>query len=69
MSARSLFKSIENKHDVCEGKDCMEKFCKSLREHAMEIIDFKKKKMKFLTKEQKESYENEKKLLYMLRKI
>ena len=25
-------------------KDCMKKFCESLTEHAMEIINFKKKK-------------------------
>ena len=29
-----------------------------LREHAMKIITFKTKKMKLLTKEQQESYEN-----------
>ena len=38
----------------------MKKFCESLREHAMKTIDFKKKKMKLLTKEQQESYENAK---------
>ena len=30
----------------------MKKFCEFLREHAMKIINFEKKKMKFLTKEQ-----------------
>ena len=49
MSTISPLKSIENKHDVYRGKDCMKKFCESLRDHAMEIISFKKKKMKFLT--------------------
>ena len=45
------------------GRDCMKKFCESLREHAIEIsifsqrINFKKKKMKLLTKKQKKSYE------------
>ena len=29
MSTRSLFMSIENKHDVYKGKDCMKKFCES----------------------------------------
>ena len=38
----------------------MKKFCGSLREHAMKIINFKKKKMKLLTKELQESYENAK---------
>ena len=40
----SLFKSIGNKHDVCRGKDCIKKFSESLREHAMEIINLKRKK-------------------------
>ena len=38
----------------------MKKFCESLREQAMEIINFKKKKMKLLTNEQQKSYENSK---------
>ena len=59
MSTLSAFRSIENKHDVCRGKDCMRKFCESIREHAMKII-LKRKKMKLLTKEQQESYENAK---------
>ena len=58
MSTKSSYKSMENKHDVCKGKDCMKKFCRSLREHAMKIINFKNSKMKLLTKEQQESYEN-----------
>ena len=35
-----------------------EKLFEFLREHAMKIINFKKKKKMFLTKEQQESYEN-----------
>ena len=54
------FRSIENKHDVYRGKYCIKKFCESLRQHAMKIISFKKKKMKLVTKEQQESYENAK---------
>ena len=34
----------------------MKKICESLREQAMNIINFKKKKIKLLTKEQQESY-------------
>ena len=58
MSTISSVKSIENKHDVYRDKDCMKKFCESLRQHAMKIINFKKKKIKLFTKEQQESYEN-----------
>ena len=60
MSIISSFKSIEKRHDVYRGKDCMKKFCESLREHAMKIFSFKRKKLKLLTKEQQESYENAK---------
>ena len=41
MSTISSFKSIENKHDMYRGEG--EKLCESLREHKMEIINFKKK--------------------------
>ena len=43
MSIISSYRSIANKHDVYRGKDCMKKFCDFLREHAMKIINFKKK--------------------------
>ena len=36
----------------------MKTFCESFRKQAMEIINFKKKNMKLLTKEAQESYEN-----------
>ena len=58
MSRSSLFKSIQNNHDVYRIKNGIKKFCEFLREHTMRIINFKKKKMKLLTKEQQESYEN-----------
>ena len=50
MSTTSSFKSIENKHDVYRGKDCMKNFCESLRDHAMKIINFKKKKKNVINK-------------------
>ena len=60
MSTISSFRNIENKHDVYRGKNCMKKYCESLKEQAIKIVNFKKKKMKLLTKEQQESYENAK---------
>ena len=60
MSTIFLFRYIENRHDVYRGKDCMKKFCEYLREHTMKLINLKKKKMKLLTKEHHESYENAK---------
>ena len=38
----------------------MEKFCKDLRDQAMKIINYEKKKMIPLTNEEKETYENQK---------
>ena len=60
MSTTSSFRSMKNKHNVYRSKDYMKKFCEFLREHAMKRINFKKKAMKLLTKEQQESYENAK---------
>ena len=48
MSTIFSFRCIENKHYVYKGKDCMKKFCESLREHAIKIINLKKKKIKLL---------------------
>ena len=55
MSTKSSFKGID---DVYRGKDCMKKFCESLREHVIKIINFLK--MSLFTKDQQESYENAK---------
>ena len=41
-------------------KDCMKWFCKFLREHAMKKINFKKRNLNQITKEQQESYETAK---------
>ena len=60
MSMISSLKSIKNKHDVYRGKDRMKKFCEFFRKDTMKIINFKKKKMKLLAKEQQEPYENAK---------
>ena len=51
ISGMSSFKSVENNHDVYLGKNCIEKVFESLREHAINIINFEKKKMKLLTNE------------------
>ena len=40
ISTISSFRSIENKHDVYRSKDCIKKFCESLEENAMKIINF-----------------------------
>ena len=60
MSVISSFRRIEITHDVDRGKNSMKTFCEFLRRHEMNIINFKKKKVKLLTKEQQESYESAK---------
>ena len=50
ISTISSFKSIENKHGVYRGKDCMKRFCEFLRKHATKIINFKKKKNEVINK-------------------
>ena len=56
MSTISSFKYIDNKHDVYRDK-----FPKSLRKYAKEIINFRKEKKKVINKEnQQKSYKNAK---------
>ena len=50
MSTISTFKDIENKHNVYKGRECMKKNCKTLIEHVMKIINFKKKKNAVINK-------------------
>ena len=69
MSTKSSFRSIENKHDVFKNKDSTKKFSKYLREHAMKIINFKKKKLKLSKKEQQESYETHKSIIFVKKNL
>ena len=57
MSPIWAFDHIKDKHTLYWGKDCMKKFCVSLREHGKNIVDFGKKKMLQLTKEELKSYQ------------
>ena len=36
--------STKNQFDCYRGKDCMESFCKSLKEHATKLINYEKKR-------------------------
>ena len=51
---------MENKHKLYCGKYYLKRFCESLREHAKNMIDFKKKKLLQLTKEELKSHQNTK---------
>ena len=44
------FDLTKNMLDCYRGKDCMEKFCKDLKEHATQLIYCKKKKQMILMK-------------------
>ena len=44
------FDKSNNKLSYCRGEDCIRRFCKDLKDHAIKIIDFKKKDMIPLTK-------------------
>ena len=50
MSTISKLKSIENKHDVNRGKDCMKKFCEYLEERTLKIIIPENKKNEAINK-------------------
>ena len=45
MGRVSTFDGIKNKHDTYRDEDCMEKFCESLRNQAMKVINFETKKI------------------------
>ena len=49
LSLVSLFNSKENKHSVYRGRDCIEKFCKDLKELATKIINYEEKDLIPLT--------------------
>ena len=54
------FDKSKNKLSYYRGEDCMKRFCKDLKEHATKIINYEKKVMAPLTKEEKENYNNQK---------
>ena len=54
------FDESKNKLNCYRGDDCMEKFCKDLREHSTKIINYEKKKIILLTPEEKKDYDNQK---------
>ena len=53
------FDKSNNKLSYYRGQDCMKRFCKDLKDHATKIIDFKKKTMIPLTKEEEDNYNKE----------
>ena len=54
------FDDTKNRRYFYRGKDCIEKFCKDLKELRTEMINFKKKEMIPLTNKEIKSYEKQK---------
>ena len=61
------FDESKNTIGYYRGDDCMNKFCKDLREHSTKIINYEKKKMILLTTEEKIHY-NKQKVCYICKK-
>ena len=61
------FDESKNKLNYYRGKDCRKKFCKDLKEHATRIINYEKKKIIPLTKEEKINY-NDQQICYICKK-
>ena len=59
MFTRYSFNEKEYKLNYYRGKNCIEKFCKKLKERAMKIINYEKKEMIPLTKEENKSYKEQ----------
>ena len=56
----SSFDSKENKHNFYRGRDCIEKFCKNLKELGTEIINYEEKDIIPLTDKKSKFYEEQK---------
>ena len=54
------FDETKNKLDCYRGEDCMERFCKDLREHAVKIISYEEKEVILLTDKENMFYEKQK---------
>ena len=51
--------AAENKLDNCRRRDCIEKLCKKLKDHAMKINNYREKEIIPLTDEENKSYEEQ----------
>ena len=54
------FDETKSKLDCYRGEECMERFCKDLRDHAMKIINYEEKEMIPLSDKETKSYEKKK---------
>ena len=54
------FDKSNNNLSHYRGEDCMKRFCKDLKDHATRIVDFKRKFITPLTKDEEDSYDKKK---------
>ena len=62
------FDKTKTKLDYYRGKNCMKNFCLDLKEHVTKIINYEKKEMIPLTKEEK-IWNNQQKVCHICKKI
>ena len=60
MSLICSFDATKNRHYIYRGKDCIENFCKPLKELGTEIISYTEKKLIPLTDKENMLYEEQK---------
>ena len=63
------FDESKNKINYYRGDDCMKKFCNDLREHAMKIINYEKKRMVPLTIKEEICLINKKYVIYVKKNL
>ena len=63
------FGTTKNKLDYYRDKNCMKKFCLDLREHATKIVNYEKKEMIPLTKEENKMHRRQKKRYICQKKV
>ena len=68
LTHRCSFDGTKNRFDYYRGKNCMKNFFLDLKEQATKIIDYEKKEMIPLTKEEKKIHRQQK-VLYMQKRI
>ena len=61
------FDSKENKHNFYRGRDCIEKFCKNLKELGTEIINYEEKDIILLTDKKVSFMKSKKNVTYVIK--
>ena len=68
MFTHCSFDPTKNNLDCYRGKDCMEKFCKDLREHATKITNYEKKEEMIPVTDEENKFHKEQKVCYICKK-